>query len=155
MRVVFLDIDGVLNSHKWFSVRGRPSTFQSMYERSIWDLDPSAVNLMKGFVERNNLKVVISSSWRILYNKQEIKEMLQATGWKAPIVGTTPYIKGFRGDEIDTWRRESLHVDTYIIFDDDGDFNPHQRPFFVQTSFETGLTEAHVEQAQQILTKQR
>lgn len=162
MKVLFLDIDGVLNSHIWFAMREAPSTYQSMFERSKWDLDPRAVALVKDFVQRNNLKVVISSTWRRLYNESQLKALFKEHDWNIPIIGVTPTSRsGIRGDEIQTWidnwnqEHPSNPVENYIIFDDDSDFKQDQLPHFVQTQFTSGLTRLHVQRAEHILKGSR
>ena len=74
----------------------------------IWELneiDPTALFLLKDFIEQYNINIVISSSWRILMTFTEIKDIFQQVGWKdSPIIASTPILHSIgtiRGYEID------------------------------------------------------
>jgi hypothetical protein len=49
VKVIFLDVDGVLNGHE-----------------SQWRVIPECVRLLNEIVERTGAKLVLSSSWRLL-----------------------------------------------------------------------------------------
>jgi Swiss Army Knife RNA repair-like protein len=55
MKVIFLNVDGVLNNGKT----------TEMY-RSFVGIDPSLAQLVTHIVKNNNCEVVLSSSWRLL-----------------------------------------------------------------------------------------
>ena len=57
MKIIFLDIDGVLN------------TYNSM-DRFC----PKAVSCLNEFVQESGAKVVISSSWRLSWKIEEMRE---------------------------------------------------------------------------------
>lgn len=137
MKIVFLDIDGVLNSIKWLTEQYNIN--QSFTYRSENEFDPEAVKLMSNFIEQVNAGVVISSSWRCLHSLQEISDFLVLKGWTAPLpFDVTPRTdKGFRGDEINMWLQKHPEIINYVIFDDDGDFHPNQN--LVQTDVENGI----------------
>ena len=69
MKVIFLDVDGVLNSDEFFE-----NNTDDSY------IDIKAVKLVKKAIEETGAKVVVSSSFR--YNKafQEIQEILLRNG---------------------------------------------------------------------------
>jgi hypothetical protein len=56
-----------------------------------------------------------------------------------------------RGSEIAEWLSRHPEVDRYAIVDDDSDMLPEQVPFFVQTSFETGMTDEHAAKLIEVL----
>ena len=55
--IVFLDIDGVLNSYSWWA---RRTTMEFPYR----EFDPVCVSRLSGLVERVDADIVISSPWR-------------------------------------------------------------------------------------------
>ena len=65
-KIVFLCIDGVLNSEEYFN-----KCFSS---DNVCDLDPDAINRLIKFLDDTNAKIVISSSWRSLNVQSTILE---------------------------------------------------------------------------------
>lgn len=132
--VLFLDVDGVLNCRATFMRPGEP----------VWRVDPEMVALLNEVVKRTGCRVVMSSSWRIgpYSGRDGCRAILRARGVKAPFAREwrTPGSRdGIRGGEIAEWLLRNGSP-AYAIVDDDSDMLEHQRPRFVQTSFEHGLT---------------
>lgn len=140
MKVLFLDVDGVLNSQRW------PSSF--MPERAI---DPQAMQLLNDLVGRTGAEVVVSSTWRLL--EPDMAGRLARNGFVGQVIGQTPEIRGApRGREIVTWLSQHPDVERFAILDVNADMESlHYR--LVQTSFETGLEQAHVELAVSLLSR--
>ena len=63
MKVIFLDIDGVLNSDEYVD-KVKKSDIQGI-ER---DIDIEKVKLLKRAIDETGAKVVLSSSWRYTKN---------------------------------------------------------------------------------------
>lgn len=156
-KICFLDVDGVLNSIEWIKNNHEAvKAATSFLQRSEKEMNPEAVKEISSLVERTNTSVVISSSWRRLHTLEEISLMLRNNGWTAPDpVDITPTLKhtSFRGDEILAWLANHPEVTTHVIFDDDGDFHPSQP--LVRTSYQFGLTKAHIVTAEEILNGER
>ena len=104
-RVVFLDIDGVLNTI--FSWGKRP-----LHET----LDAERVQRIRHLCDVTGSVVVISSSWRMLFSVDELRQMLAL-----PVIGCTPQLgTGHRCDEIRFWvNSQQAPPDHFVIFDDD------------------------------------
>lgn len=132
MRIIFLDIDGVLNSTTSSIVRHHLGNNDDMHYVSKENFD-----LLKLLVDESNSNIVISSTWRKdrgfiedSINEEEIvnifKEFFKKNGWiDAPIIGITPNLSGFRGEEVATYLDKLSKTDIiedYIILDDDSDF---------------------------------
>jgi hypothetical protein len=152
VRVIFLDFDGVLNSREWFIKNQKMiQSRKSILTRSREQLDPAAVKLVSDFALEKDADTVISSTWRRLHTLKEINAMLKARGWQArlPFDVTPKTDEGFRGDEVNRWLWDNRPIHPHVIFDDDGDFHPDQP--IVQTTFEFGITEAHIDIARGIL----
>lgn len=153
MNVLFLDIDGVLNSGEWYEKNKKQIDSESgMFWRSVAELDPAACALINQFCEDENLKIVISSTWRKLHDVHKIEAMFNKKGLFAEIVGTTPNINNApRGREIETFIKNhpSLQIEKYVILDDDADMLAGQP--FVRTMWSIGLQADDIEMARQVL----
>lgn len=146
-RVLFLDIDGVLNSAEWFEktkdVRSGLSRIDELQEM----LEPRAVALLNDLLASTGAIVVLSSSWRIAYGMGFIQRALMKRGFTGRLRDKTPTIGSPRGREIQAWldrRREP--VESFVILDDGSDML-HLSHRLVQTSWGTGLQVEHVERA--------
>jgi hypothetical protein len=79
---------------------------------------------------------------------------LERAGFEYPerIIGATIEIIGrnkTRGQEIAMWL-EQVPVDSFVIFDDDDDMEPVQ-DHLIQTTFEHGLLQEHIDRAREML----
>lgn len=157
MKVLFLDFDGVLNSHQsatfWHNKRDQSKWENEMY--SSWhgtlkeyiahEFCPIAMSNMEEICRRvPELKIVISSTWRIGETVETLKKILQPSSLIADkIIGTTPIsLNMSRGEEINEWMNRNIHLDIeeFVIVDDDRDMMPHQMEHFVNTSALHGFT---------------
>lgn len=149
MKVIFLDIDGVLNCIGTnMSANAIESSSQMSSER---------VGLLNYILDNTDAQIVISSTWRKLYTISELQIFLMNFGLKKKyhdvIVGSTPSKGGgFRGREIEQWLKDNP-VDNFVILDDDSDMLPEQLPNFVNTRYYTGLTFLDAELAIAILNE--
>lgn len=154
--LVFLDIDGVLNSTAWSGVRPvrgfiPPSSAEEALEEER--LDPACVARLRVLVARTGAKVVITSSWRHKMSITQFSRMLTLYGFPdAPIVGVTPDLPGPRGEEVRAWLANRAPNAPYAILDDDSDF--HETQVLVQTNPEIGLSDADVEMCVRALRAQ-
>jgi hypothetical protein len=134
MKVIFLDIDGVLN------------TFATRRRNGIDDIDPSRLEMLHQLVDDTGAKVVLSSTWRTMHTIEDMSQRL-----RLQLIGYTPYLSGSpRGEEIDRWFYDNEHVDSFVILDDRNDMEPH-RGRLVQTKETQGLTWRHCAMARRML----
>lgn len=137
MNIIFLDIDGVMNS-----TEDRFST--ELENRDYWIR-------LKRLTNETNSAIVLSSSWRIIERltnlvKKRLKE------YDIKYVDKTPYLSG-RGNEIKTWLESTnIKVDKFVIIDDEisdiVDLFPNN---VVKTDMYKGLQDDDVEKAIKIL----
>ena len=129
MKIIFLDIDGVLNTPNyavqahatWKRTNGR---FKSRDQYG--DIfDPLACACLEYMVDITGAKVVISSAWR-KSGLQVMKSMFKDRGIDIDVIDITPEFEFIRGDEIEAWLAENDYVTNYVILDDDCDFTPDQ-----------------------------
>lgn len=153
MKILFLDIDGVLNSAgfvKDLSARKERLQTDGYGGHSAW-FDPGAIKRLNRIIGETEARVVLSSTWRIRWDIEDIQAILEARGgFMGEIIDKTPVIgmERCRGAEINRWLEETdRSVESFVILDDDSDMTPHEDRL-VQTSFEAGgLQDTHVEKA--------
>lgn len=144
MKVVFLDIDGVLNCHRYLSSLGPDVEW---FETEGKSFDPKAIERVNRLVDAGAV-FVLSSSWR---GTPGLVEALHEAGFKGEFLGETPRIGRPRGLEINAWLREHPEVKKFTILDDDSDM-AHLKPYLVKTNFfRGGLLDHHVEEALEML----
>lgn len=156
--VVFLDIDGVLNSHTFFRSRVTPEQAAEMRagpvvlrgddEQARAMIDPAAVEHLNTLIEKSGAEIVISSTWRHAFTMGIIRRALHANGFRhnRSIIGQTPSYGrgGDRGHEIQQWLDEANPApDRFVILDDNEDM-AHLRGHLVRTHYVDGLKAEHV-----------
>lgn len=146
MKVLFLDVDGVLNHAAWMETRkdGRLSAGEDF---GWWAsmLDPRAVTLLNSVLDRTGAKVVVSSTWRLQHGLASLQKLLESAGFTGEVISRTPsHDEGGRGAEIFQWLDFHPEVEAYAIVDDSDDVYPLGSRL-VQTSWECGLQENHAD----------
>lgn len=141
-RIVFLDIDGVLNSLRWWADR---NTISHVHP----DIDPRAVELLNQLAPPKTTRIVVSSAWRLMGQKV-VTEVLFRVGVKARVIGVTPDLvplgEHLRGLEITDWL-SNHHRASYVVVDDDADAGVGHEGRFVKTNPVEGLTAQNVSMA--------
>ena len=111
-KILFLDIDGVLNMYGASS-----RTFMKPYGQHI---EPHLVNRLNYILEKvEDLKIVISSSWR--NDMKDLENQMKKQGFKFwdIVIGKTIHDKtGFRGFEILEWFVKNT-AEKYLVIDDE------------------------------------
>lgn len=135
MKVIFLDIDGVLNVYE----QGRDQ-YGQIFHKHFED------NL-KWIIEETGAKLVISSTWRFS-GIENLRNMWKERNLAGEIIDITidcyqligegkfeHYDEVERGHEIQEWLDEhQKEVTNYVIIDDDNDMLNSQRSNFVRTA---------------------
>jgi hypothetical protein len=144
MRVIFLDIDGVLNSSEFMYSETRPG----YPRRRRWPeehLDPEKIELLNQIIDKTGAVCVLSSSWRILIQPHELEEVMAAMGFRGKIIDRTGSCGG-RGKEVRDWLLEHPEVERFVILDDDSQDMDPLKEHLVRTSWDGGLEGKHVEE---------
>jgi len=157
MKVLFLDFDGVLNSHAYFASRQyRKGADKCEFVRGSehFMLDPVCVHRLNWIVTTTGADVVVSSSWRHGYSLGDLAVILSRRGFTGRLVGKTDDFVASateRGHEIAAWlERHKTLVERFVVLDDNSDMDG-VRDCFVQTSAAVGLTREDAMRAIQIL----
>jgi len=123
MKVIFLDIDGVLNCSTTSNPRKLP-----------YIIDKKIVRRLKRLLLRTGAKVVLSSTWRI-----DPIGCYAAKYWGVPVFDVCPDLpKSPRCKEILAWLADHPRVTRYVVIDDEDD-ELDELPLF-QPSASVGLT---------------
>lgn len=156
MKIIFLDIDGVMNDFEIIkkSVRGVKTNSNNppliYLTSSIGDAFISRLNKL---VKSTGADVVVSSTWRKWYTLERMQQAFKIMGFEGTIVGVTPILETRRGFEIEDWiksNENSFKVEKFVILDDDNDME-HLMDRLVLTSMFSGLTDEHVVRAIEML----
>jgi hypothetical protein len=92
--IIFLDIDGVLNSTEWSECRPLrgfipPGTAQQAFDEER--IDPHCVEHLRRIVERTGAKLVLASTWRHRMSVAELVRLFALYGWSdGPVIDGTP-----------------------------------------------------------------
>ena len=151
MKVIFLNIDGVLNHeqhYKWLMETNEPTPMQRTYPYT--EFNPESCRLLREIIWETDAKLVVSSSWR-LDGLAKLNKLFRFFGLPNAF-DVTPCLNTARGIEIDAWLGSHPEVDKYVILDDDEDMNEHQLPYFIKTNpYGDGLNKKVKDKAIKIL----
>lgn len=135
MKVIFLDIDGVLNTGRYRKILKKSEGLS--YEDSQFLFDPITMRNLVDLVNINQAKIVISSTWR--YDKDKEDDMywtmlmgnLRQYNLEQKVIGVTPDLREkyntirCRGYEIKEWLDTTTeNVEGFVILDDDDNMTP-------------------------------
>ena len=159
MKVIFLDVDGVLNCEYT----------KEKIDDILFVMD-SKIELLKTIIDQTGAKVVLSSTWRQGWldmehgiNSREVCHFLalqeKLTEHGIELLFRTPiHTIDDRGAEIEEWlkTRNGEPIESYVLLDDmNGRYlRPHSNRL-VRTSFQKGLLPKHVKLAGRLLEQPR
>jgi hypothetical protein len=153
MKVIFLDIDGVLNSLD--NMRVNTLLWKNNIGKSRDEFghlfDERCVKWLSYIIEKTNAVIVISSTWRSS-GLDKMQTMWQARGLIGEIIACTPTMvkpeiinlyaasnnEADRGYEIQQWIDDNK-PERFCIIDDDSDMLNIQMPYFVRTQSDIGI----------------
>ena len=170
MKVIFLDIDGVIATKYMYAYKSYSSKFlnkskriykrkfsQRVYENLLFSR--KSIKALNKIIHHTNAKIVISSAWRYGKNLKYFRQLFRRNGFSGEIIGMTPKWKEYkdtlkgmdlekfwnneRGNEILMWLDwNKTKIESFTIIDDDiTDIVP---PFsldrVVSTNVEKGLS---------------
>lgn len=162
-KIIFLDIDGVLNTRDWHS----RMTKDTPRDEFGWVFDPVAVENLVHIINETGANIVVSSSWKYL-GMTKLKEMWDIRNLPGDLLDITPNTVSdeillnanldeielgvCRGNEIKEWlSKHKGEVSNYVIIDDFDDLLPEQMCHAVITNTLIGITESDAEKAITIL----
>ncbi len=154
MKVIFLDIDGVLNSGNYIK---NPNID---FDDPTYQMDPVAVARLNRITDATGAKIVVSSTWRLAFLTHPtpllaLQECMQSYKITGEVIGMTcekaNALRNRRGKEIQVWINEHYNdIEKFVIIDDDSDMG-RIRTHQILTKFEDGLLDYHVDRVIEIL----
>lgn len=147
MKVLFLDIDGVLNSVQscmFYNEKGYDNGGLSVRDPKFCEY--ACMHLRNLLKEIPELKIVVSSTWRSGRSAEELQDLLSSSAGlpAGVVVAKTPKSDGPRGLEIMAWLSEHPEVERYVILDDDSDMQGCLE-HLIQTDSRVGFSRADYE----------
>ena len=137
MKVIFLDVDGVLNSSQ--------DGFNIKLETR------KHLVLLKQLVDETGAEIVLSSSWRI-YDKTRVFIKKKLEEYEIALIGVTPDTGESKGKEIKKWLDETPYsIESFVILDDDSDMEEFTHAKLVKTDSNIGLQKADIIKAIHLL----
>lgn len=153
MKILFLDIDGVLNSREY-------DRHRNWNEQT--DIDETRLPLVKEIIDKTGAKIVLISTWRSHWNRDEslcdedgmyISRLFSKLGLaiydKTPDLG----LLSKRKDEVKAWLEHTSKVERFVILDDYRFGWDDLSDFYIHTNphYGLGLEEEHVALAIKLL----
>lgn len=145
-KILFLDIDGVLNTDRqqWYCQMNSIAPV----DKFGYAFDSKAVENLATILEETGAEIVISSSWKFL-GLQTLQKMWKDRNMPGTILDITPDGDN-KGLKIDEWLlKHEGQVSGYAIIDDENDMQPEQQGHFVQTNPQFGIT---LKDAERVIT---
>lgn len=158
MKVIFLDIDGVLNHESYYHWRyDQIVQNHKIFSYPYSEFSPDSVKQLNRILKETGAEIILSSTWR--FDKMDyLQNLFKEVGIEKPIRDITPDLYNVfnshccRGKEIEKFLNEHPEISKYVILDDDNDMEDYQRPFFVRTNaYADGLNEERANKAIEIL----
>ena len=168
-KIVFLDIDGVLNTEHYqglLEYQGKP--WQDEYGAFF---DPKSVKQLKKIIDATDADIVVESSWKYL-GLYAMKELWDVRNLPGIVIAITPLsvsdehlininldyldtsILNCKGIEISSWLSKYETQDIrYVIIDDEYVILNSQLSHFILTNPYEGITEEQANQAISILNE--
>lgn len=149
MKIIFLDIDGVL-------INEVSAIGTKMSPVCGWLPDPNCVKALNRIVRETDAKICVSSTWRLSQSIDDLAGMLDEWNVEGEVIGKTPYLYAncLRGDEIKKWideyESEREKVTGMVILDDNFDMGDVMC-YLCLTDAEAGLTEDDADYAIKVL----
>jgi hypothetical protein len=135
MIVIFTDIDGVLNPH-W---------------RKKWS--KKSIELYNKLCDEYELKIVITSTWRIAHSIDKLNDIFKEQGITNDIYDYTPILNKERGLEIKDWLDNNI-CDNFIVIDDKtSDIEPFLNKNVVKCRSWVGFSQEEYDEICKILNK--
>lgn len=135
MKLLFLDIDGVLNSKRSEEVTGK--------EKKVENLDPVALSLVQKVCEETGAIVCLSSNWRFKHYILDLGRKMDL-----PIIYQTPSREDEdREKEIQDYINSCGKLEAYAVLDD----LPLSLDRFVKVDADNGVSYDNYKQLMELL----
>lgn len=155
MRVIFVDIDGVLATRTSMG-RSWPTRLPRRNapgrDGAVAPLDPDCIRHLNRLVRLTGAGIVISATWGREFETEPLRQYLADQGVRGQILGQTPTTQHcrIRGLDISQWLMDTGQADRFCILDDHDDMGS-LLPWLVKTNADVGLQDPDVSAALSLL----
>lgn len=120
MKIIFLDVDGVLNNAHNIKKCYKKSINKknTVYFGKNVPFDPYNLKNLAKIVKKTGSKIVLSSTWRIYKSHLYVLEARLAE-YGLRIYDMTDNINMIRGVEIKEWLKSHRDIENYVVIDDE------------------------------------
>jgi len=170
MKIIFLDMDGVMNSVQsamfYNDFKGESSGWFKIYMpdetkdfNSYWsEICPMAISNMYQLLKNHpDIRFVISSTWRKGRSVEWFNKLFKHIGMISEdlVIDKTPVMSGYdRGDEIKYWLDndgKDLDIENFAILDDDSDMSVFLGTHhFIETDSRVGFSYRKMEEVDKL-----
>ncbi len=102
MKIIFLDIDGVIATSQCWG-RGNDNKWDA------YMFDPKCVAVLNFILKETGAEIVLSSDWKSHYSLFEMNEIFAHNGVLKGPISFTPSLKSYRGDNLEGGRSDEIH----------------------------------------------
>ena len=129
MKLLALDIDGVLNSRYYKSTN------------RTYTLDPERICILNEIILGTGCKILLTSTYRLHFaDAIGVNMWFEAVGIRPEVVGITQRIYDARGNQIKNWLKTCKEtIESLVILDDDNDMGDLMS-YLILTNNDTGMT---------------
>lgn len=164
MKIIFLDLDGVLNSGEDMISRNLFKDRLISNDKHGQLFDERCVRYLAYIIKKTDAQIVISSSWR-LAGLSQMQDLWKDRSLPGEVIDITPrsfineddesFMYDCRGEEIAAWlnQNEFDNIEEWVIIDDDSDMLEDQTFNFVKTDGRYGLDYPSTQRVLTILGK--
>ena len=138
MKLLFLDIDGVMTNDD-----------RVINDRHVYSFSKSCVDALNQILRTHDVKIILTSSWRTVYDAEMINQMFTENGVIQTPTGQTPSKSNLRrGLEIKKYLEK--RNPTHFVILDDMEITGFPKNY-VRINPATGLTMEHIPMINKIL----
>lgn len=158
MKVIFLDVDGVLNSEEF--LKNNPNRF----------IDRKCVSILKDIIDKTGAVIVLSSGWRLwfsdnlmpvdghsqclyyLLNSFNIKLYSKTPDFSTDEIRARKTFSYVKAKEILAWINDNDNVEKYVVIDDLDLINEQVNKNLIRTNGKIGITKEDAKRAIMLLS---
>ena len=138
MKLLFLDIDGVMTNDD-----------RVINDRHIYSFSKSCVEVLNQILRTHEVKIILTSSWRTVYDPETINRMFTENGVIQTPAGQTPSISTLRRS-LEIKKYLEKRTPTHFVILDDMEI-PGFPKNYIRIDPATGLTMEHIPRINEIL----
>ncbi|MCM1070624.1 MAG: HAD domain-containing protein [[Clostridium] fimetarium] len=155
MNIIFLDIDGVLNTERWENLC--LAGYASIEDEYGITFDDNSIARLQRIINTTGALIVIHSTWKLLHGVEWFEKMWRDRNLPGKIADITPNVPPYyyKQDEIANWLKQHPEVENYVILDDELEFQDQLSEHHVLIDGNHGITEEDARMAIHILSNRR